>query len=137
MTHGGVEPDISGFLMYYEASRKHDEVKGTLDLSPIHSLNTTLMAKISKDTYPDTLYGLRNNFNFQIGPDVSWDIAPGLNAHSYYTYQQVYYEQSSLYTSAGTGLGPTGTGFNVPWTNKSTDSVHTFGVTMDWQAVPE
>jgi MtrB/PioB family decaheme-associated outer membrane protein len=91
LTNGAVGPNPAGFIVFFEASRKHDEVKATLDLSPLHSVNTTFMGKISKDTYPDTLYGLRNNFNFQIGPDVSWDVAPGLNAHGYYTYQQVYY----------------------------------------------
>lgn len=29
------------------------------------------------------------------------------------------------------------TGAPGPWTNKTTDSVHTFGPTADWQAIPE
>ena len=64
-------------------------------------------------------------------------MAPGLTTHGYYTYQQLRFEQASLYASAGTGLGPTGTGFSIPYTNKNTDSVHTVGVTMDWQSIPE
>jgi MtrB/PioB family decaheme-associated outer membrane protein len=135
LTNGGVNPDTpSAFLVFFEASRKHDEVKGTLDYAPIHSVNTTLMVKFSNDNYPDTQNGLRNNYNFLIGPDVSWDISPSLTAHGYYTYQQVYYEQSSLYTSGSNFT--TGNGYYVPWTNKTTDSVHTLGVTMDWQAIP-
>jgi MtrB/PioB family decaheme-associated outer membrane protein len=135
-TNGGVEPDITGTVMYFEASRTHDEVKATLDFSPIHSLNTTVMTKFSHDSYPGTTYGLRDNHNFLVGPDVSWDVSAAVNAHAYYTYQQIYYEQSSLYTS-GTAFGPTGTGYYVPWTNKTTDSVHTFGMTADWRAIPE
>ncbi|HBK05295.1 MAG TPA: hypothetical protein DDZ81_05455 [Acetobacteraceae bacterium] len=138
LTNGGVNADTPpNFLMYFEASRKHDELKGTLDYSPVHSVNTTLMAKISNDNYLNSSNGLRNNFNFQIGPDVSWDISPGLTTHGYYTFQQVYYEQSSVYNSAGNGLCATCTGYYVPWMNQTTDSVHTIGITMDWQAIPD
>jgi len=136
LSGGGVNADIAGTVMYFEASRKHDEEKATLDFSPIHSLNTTVMTKFSHDVYPGTIYGLRNNHNFQIGPDLAWEMTPALNTHAYYTYQQIYYEQASLYTS-GTNFGPTGTGYYVPWTNKTTDSVHTVGVTADWQAIPD
>jgi MtrB/PioB family decaheme-associated outer membrane protein len=137
MTNGGVNPDTPpAFLMYFEASRKHDEVKGTLDWSPIHSLNTTLMVRLANDTYPDTQNGLRNNFNFEIGPDVSWDILPNLTTHAFYTFQQIHYVQSSVYSS-GTNLSATGTGYYVPWTNTSNDVVHTVGVTADWKAIPD
>jgi MtrB/PioB family decaheme-associated outer membrane protein len=136
LTNGGVNPDTpSAFLLFFEASRKHDEVKGTLDFSPIHSLNATLMAKFSNDVYPQSQNGLRSNYNFQIGPDVSWDVTPDLTVHGYYTYQQVYYEQASLYTT-GTNF-TTGTGYYVPWTNKTTDSVHTLGLTMDWRPIAD
>jgi MtrB/PioB family decaheme-associated outer membrane protein len=126
----------SGFLMYFEASRRHDEVKATLDLSPTNTLTASLMVKYSNDFYPNDQYGLRNNHNIEVGPDVSWQITSAINAHAYYTYQQIYYDQSSLYVS-GTNYGPTGTGYYVPWTAQSTDSVQTFGVTMDWQAIPD
>ena len=137
LSNGAVTPNTTGLIVFFEASRKHDEVKATLDFSPMQQFNTTLMAKISKDTYPDSLYGLRNNMNFQIGPDVSWDVGPGLSAHAFYTYQQLHYEQASVYASAGTGTGPAGTGFLVNYTNKNTNSVHTLGLTTDWQAIPE
>ncbi len=137
LTNGGVGADPASFLMYSEASRKRDEVKATLDMSPMAGVGTTVMFKYASDTYPGTIYGLRNNNNFEIGPDASWDISRALNAHAYYTYQQIFYEQASLYSSPGNGLGATNTGYYVPWTNKSTDSVHTFGVAVNWQAVPE
>jgi MtrB/PioB family decaheme-associated outer membrane protein len=137
MTNGGVNADPSGFLMYFEASRKHDEAKITLDYSPVNSFNATVMAKLSNDTYPGTVYGLRNNFNFQFGPDVAWDITPNLKTHAYYTLQQVFFEQGELYSSAGNGTCATCTGYYVPWTNKTTDMVHTFGLSADWQAIPD
>ena len=100
-------------LIYFEASRRHDELKGTLDMSPTHTMTTSLMAKFSNDAYPGGQYGLRNNHNFSIGPDVSWDITPAISSHAYYTYQQIFYDQASLYVS-GTNYGPSGTGYYVP-----------------------
>ena len=126
----------TGMLMYFEASRKHDDVKASIDLSPTHTLTTTLMAKFSKDTYPDGQYGLRNNHNVEVGPDVSWQITPAINAHAFYTFQQIYYDQTSIYTS-GTNFTSTGTGYYVPWTANSTDTVHTVGVNLDWQAIQD
>jgi MtrB/PioB family decaheme-associated outer membrane protein len=131
----GVGPDITGFLMYFEASRKHDEVKGTIDVSPTHDLTTTLMAKFSNDVYPGGQYGLRNNHNIQVGPDISWQPTPALSGHAFYTFQQTFYDTNDLYQS-GT-FPPTGTGFYVPYTTKTTDSVHTLGLTMDWQAIQD
>ncbi len=72
------------------------------------------MVTFANDRYPDTTYGLRNNHNIEIGPNVSWQITPALNAHGYYTFQQIYYDQASLYTS-GTNFGPSGSGYDVPW----------------------
>ncbi len=131
----GVGPDISGFLMYFEASRKHDEIKGTLDVSPSHVVTTTLMVKYSNDVYPIGQYGLRNNHNIEVGPDVSWQITPVTNMHAYYTFQQIYYGENDLYQSGS--FPPTGTGYYVPYTTKTTDSVHTFGLTLDWHVIPE
>ena len=137
MTGGGVNPDTpTAFLMYFEASRVHDEVKATVDYAPVHSVNTTLMMKLAHDNYPDSQNGLRNNTNFEISPDVSWDISSNLTTHAFYTFQQIHYEQSSLYSS-GTNYTATGTGYYVPWTNSSDDTVHTFGLTADWKAIPD
>jgi MtrB/PioB family decaheme-associated outer membrane protein len=133
----GGQSEIQGILMYFEASRKHDEVKGTIDVSPLPNVTATLMTKFSNDVYPRGQYGLRNNNNVEVGPDVSWQVSPALNAHAYYTFQQIYYDQSSIYNSVGTGLGPTGTGYFAQYTAKTTDQVHTLGMTLDWQAIQD
>jgi len=138
LTNGGVGPDTPpGFMVYFEASRIHDDVKASVDVSPTSTLTGSLMMKFSSDRYPNSTDGLRNNRNIEIGPDVSWQPTPALLAHAFYTFQQIYNDQSSLYTSAGTGTGPTGTGYYVPWTNKTTDAVHTAGVSLDWQAITD
>lgn len=131
----GTGPDISGFLVYFEASRRHDEVKGTIDYSPTHTVTATLMTKFSNDVYPSGQYGLRDNHNIEIGPDVSWQPTEAAAVHAFYTFQQIYYASDDLYQS-GT-FPPTGTGYYVPYSTKTTDSVHTAGITADWKAIPD
>jgi MtrB/PioB family decaheme-associated outer membrane protein len=133
--------DPTNFLLFYEASRKHDEVKATLDVSPTNDLTASLIVKFSNDKYPDNSTGLRNNHNIIVGPDVSWQIGKSLTAHAFYTYQQIFYSQSSIYQSPNPPATPaptaTNTQFSVPWTANTTDSVQTFGVNVDWQAIPD
>ena len=133
---GDTARDPAGFVMYFETSRKHDDVKGTIDLSPLNNLTASLMAKFSKDTYPDESTGLRDNHNLVIGPDVNWQVSPGLSVHAFYTFQQLFYDQTSIYESSTTAP-PTASQFVAPWTAKTTDSVHTAGVSLDWQAIPD
>jgi MtrB/PioB family decaheme-associated outer membrane protein len=134
---GDTARDPAGFYMYFETSRKHDEIKTSLDYAPVNSVNVTLMAKAAKDTYPGSTYGLRNNNNFVVGPDVSWQVTPTLSTHAFYSYQSLQYEQASLYESSTTAALSATTGYAVPWTNKTTDDVHTAGISADWQAIKD
>ena len=133
-----VEP--SNFLMFFQASRKHDEIRGTLDAQPFEAVSTSMIARFSKDNYPSSALGLRSNYNLSVGPDVSWQVSNDITAHAYYTYQQIYYNQSSIYQSPGAPSIPaptaTNTQYSVPYNAKTTDSVHTFGANVDWAAIP-
>lgn len=130
------ESEPLGMVLYYLASREHNEVKSTIDFSPNEKIASSLMVRYSSDHYPDSTYGMRDNTNLAIGPDVQYQVTPAVNLHAYYTFQQIYFNQNSLYASAGTGLGPTGTGFSAPWNLKTTDQTHTAGITVDWQVIP-
>jgi MtrB/PioB family decaheme-associated outer membrane protein len=129
------ENDPAGFLQYFETSRIHDDVKATIDLSPLNNLSSSFLVKFSNDTYPRGSTGLRNNHNLVLGPDFNWQVMPGLSAHAFYNYQEIFYEQSSLYESNTTGATLTAGQFIVPWNAKTTDSVHTLGATLEWQAI--
>jgi len=137
---GDPQADPYGFMTFFDASRNRNEVKGTLDFSPLNDLTASLMVKYDNDTYPDGSYGLRNNHNISVGPDVNWQVTPALSAHAFYTYQQIYYDQSSIYQSTtGSGLPytPTASQYIVPFSNKTTNSVQTAGLTLDWQAIKD
>lgn len=133
---GDNQHDPATFLMYFESSRVHDDAKVTVDYSPVNGVTATLLAKYSVDRYPDSAYGLRNNHNLVVGPDVNWQVTPNLSAHAFYSFQQIYYEQNSVYESSTTAA-PTASQFVVPWSAKSTDSVHNAGLSVDWKAIPD
>jgi hypothetical protein len=130
----------ANLLVFNMVSRNHEEVKGTIDLSPVENFTTTLMVKFANDRYPAG-YGLQNNRNLVVGPDVYWQVNSTVSAHAFYTYQQLFYEQTSIYQSPnppGTPApSPTNTQFSVPWNLHTTNNVQTFGVNVDWQAIPD
>jgi MtrB/PioB family decaheme-associated outer membrane protein len=134
-----VEP--SNLLMFFESSRKRDELKATVDIPTVSAVTASLIAKVDRDTYPANNYGLRNNYNFTTGPDVAWQVTEAITTHAFYNYQQIYYNTGSIYQSpnppAIPAPTPTNTNFSVPWNMKTTDHVHTVGLNTDWQAIPD
>ncbi len=129
------QTELKSLVMYSEASRTHDEVKSLLDFQPLDSVSVSLMGKVAKDSYPTNSSGMRSNYNASIGPDISWQVSKEMSVHAYYTYQQIYYNQSSIYSTGTTGTG--GTGAYVPYNMQTTDSVQSLGVNADWQVIPE
>ena len=127
----GAEP--AGFYMFFEAPRVRDEVKGLFDLSPQGPLTGSLMVKYAKDRYTDSTYGLRDNSNFTVGPDIAWKPRADFSAHAYYTYQRINRDNASLYSSGNAAT----TGYFVPYTEKTKDSTQTLGVSADWAAIPD
>jgi len=138
---GIAENEFFGFVNYYLASRRREEVKTTIDYAITNNLTATLIGKADVDTYPNSQLGLKDNNNFSIGPDLSYQIASNMSVHGYYTYQMLFFNQSSAVTNAfcnGNGQTLTAPGApctsNGAWTGKNTDTTHTAGMSFDWQA---
>ncbi len=129
------QTELASLVMYSEASRTHDDVKTTIDVQALQDVTFSVMGKFSKDSYPASAKGMRSNYNAEVSPDVSWQATKSLTAHAFYTYQQIYYNQASQYSTGTVGTG--GTGALVPYNAQTTDSVQTFGVNVDWQAIPD
>ena len=119
--------DPKNFLMFYETSRKHAEFKASVDATPFDGVSVSLMGKLSQDTYPANSLGMRNNHNFSVGPDIAWDITKALSLHAFYNYQEIYYDESALYTTGSLSL---------PFKIADTDSAQTLGVDVEWKAIP-
>jgi MtrB/PioB family decaheme-associated outer membrane protein len=137
------EKDVYGFYDYFLASRRRDEIKFSTDYAPLPGFNATITAKADYDFYPQsaTGLGLKSNNNYSIGPDIDYQVNPRLNLHAFYTYQLIYFDQSSLVTNAGcngngTSLTPgAGCNGNGAWTGKNNNATHTVGFGADWQAM--
>jgi MtrB/PioB family decaheme-associated outer membrane protein len=133
--------DPSNFMMFYEASRRHGEVKAMVDATPFDGMSVSLFGKAARDTYPaaSNTLGLRNNRNLSVGPDVAWEVSKNLQLHAFYTYQQLYFDEAALYSSGYTASTNTvsATGYYTPYKLQDTNSVQTVGVSADWQAIPQ
>ena len=136
---GAAENEFSGFVNYYEASRRREEVKGMIDFPVGPKVTATVIGKADYDRYPNSALGLRNNNNFSIGPDLTYQIASNLSAHGYYTYQMIFFNQASAVSNAacngsGTTLvtGPAPCLNNGTWVGRNVDQTHTAGLTLDW-----
>ena len=132
--------EFAGFVNYYEASRKREEVKGTIDFPIGPKMTATVMGAADYDRYPNSALGLRNNNNFSIGPDFTYQFASNLSAHGYYTYQMIFFDQANAVSNAAcNGNGTTLTVGAAPcqnngtWVGRNMDSTHTAGLSLDWQ----
>ena len=138
--NNGANLDFNGLFKFFEASRTRDEVKGTLDFSPDHSLSGAFMIKYDNDDYTRSTLGMRNNDSISLGPDLTWQPTDDLTLHGYYTFQRVYYNQNDVYwtTTTCNSNGSTMTAAcNGQWNGKTTDQVHTVGFDAEWKAIPD
>src|ERR1019366_2801470 len=68
------QTEPAGLAIFFEASRIHDEVKSSVDVSPSKDVTASLFVTFANDHYPNSTYGLTNNSNVTVGPDVSWQV---------------------------------------------------------------
>ena len=143
--------DYYGYYNYYVASRRRDEVKGTLDYAPgpespflkLPGLTISLQGKFDYDFYPVSALGLKSNNNISIGPDITYEVSKTLSFHAFYTYEQLFFNTNSLVTNAtcnGNGTTLTagaGCTSNGTWNQKTDDQTSTFGASVEWQPIPD
>ena len=143
--------DFFGFYDYYLASRRRDEVKGTIDYAPgpespflrVPGLTISLVGKADYDYYPSSALGLKSNNSLSIGPDISYEFSKTLSMHAFYEFQQLFFNTNSLVSNAvcngsGTTLTPgPGCTSNGSWNQKTDDITHTVGASVDWQPIPD
>jgi MtrB/PioB family decaheme-associated outer membrane protein len=139
LTGSPLSNDFQGLVQYFEATRRRNEAKAQLDYSPLHNLTATFSAKFRDDTYPRSILGLQSNYNISVGPDIQWDIMPGMSLHAYYMFERYYFHQNDIYWTTSTcnssGTLPQPPGCNGLWNGKTTDNAQTVGVTLGWQPV--
>lgn len=109
---------------YNYAARQQDEVKASVTwaLSPDLSLDNS--AGWTSNAYPNSAYGVTEDHIISVGPNLGWNVAPGLATNFYYSYQEIF-TAVTINARAGT------TG--VEWALKNKDAVHTIGGGAQWQ----
>lgn len=127
--------NASGTRIFYEANRTRDEIKGRLSASPLDTVSVGFDSRFTNNHYSETLYGLTNDYSIEAGPDVTYTPLPNLNLHAFYTYEQIYRGKNGQVLITANNGTTNVTIANTTWTQKSTDSTHTLGLSGDWQAL--
>ena len=109
---------------YNYAARRQDEVKGTLTWALSQDVSVDNTASWTNNFYPNSTYGVTEDHIIAIGPNLGWNVAPGINTHLYYQYQEIFTAVTIQASTAANGL---------IWKLKNEDSVHTVGGGAEWQ----
>jgi MtrB/PioB family decaheme-associated outer membrane protein len=116
-----------GVGMYYLAARTRDEVKGNVSAGITDSVTVGLNGRLSKDNYPNSLFGVTNDHTYSAGPDVSFVHSKSVTSHFFYTFEEVYTAMNST-----TSNNLAATSQRTDWTLNNKDTVHTVGMDTDW-----
>lgn len=122
---------------YHLTDRERDEFSASLNVFPSDIIGISLLAKASRNEYPDAVVGLTNSDDANFAVDLSYSPQSYWKASLYYNYDQ-FDNENKGYTRLGF---PFSTPFypesvRIPglnWTVKSEDRVNTLGGVMDWQ----
>jgi MtrB/PioB family decaheme-associated outer membrane protein len=119
--------NMPGSGMYYLAARTRDEAKSTVSADLGHDLSGGLTFKFYNDHYPDSFFGVTNDYKVAGGPDLTYSPSKDLSLALYYTYEEIFTDQKFSSTNVATAA-------HTNWTLANRDSVHTLGAKADWQA---
>lgn len=122
--------DANGLKHYSEAPRTRNEVRGDVSWMPRGDLSLSVSGRWYNDDYSDTLYGITEDNGVVISPDLAWQPTKNFSAHLFYTYERIYYRLDDVVNVSGSGSPPT----RFFWTLGTPNTVHTAGVSGDWQA---
>lgn len=136
---------------YYQAPRISDTVIVRGDFAPAGNLSASLFLKYVNEryTYPPVPSvpgiapngdwnlvgrgeGIKKDYTFTVGPDISYRPNEDVNLHLYYTYERIFFNNlgNGACAESNTGTCAGSAGF---FQNTYTSSVHTAGVSADWQ----
>lgn len=125
VTNGQVQ---NSSMPFYEAPRTSDRVKLRADYMPADQWTIGANARYEANhyNYSSTITGTQRDYNTSAGPDITYSPTKAISLHGFYTYEEIYY------VNRGNGV-PSTLNKNYGWSAATTDSVHTAGVSADWQ----
>jgi MtrB/PioB family decaheme-associated outer membrane protein len=97
---------------------------------PQDRLSLNLDVEYSKDDYPDMVLGLTQADVLTFTPNLSYTFSPSLSASAYYTYEKLSSDQNGLEWIT---VPPV----SSPWTSSDRNLTQTFGLGVNWKAIPD
>jgi MtrB/PioB family decaheme-associated outer membrane protein len=113
--------------VHYDAPRTRNEYRGNVSWMPTNNVSLDIMGRYYNDDYPKTLFGITKDYAWEITPDLAYQVSRTLSAHLFYTYERIYYRLDNV-------VGPDGGGDPFFWSLGTPNTVHTVGMSGDWQA---
>jgi len=118
--------NVANLGMYYLDARTRDEAKTHLSAGVTSDITVGVNGSFYYDHYPEAAYGYSNDHGFTMGPDVTYSPNKALQAHLFYTFEEVFSDQNAI-TSTST------TAARTDWTLGNQDTIHTVGFDTSWQ----
>ncbi len=125
-TPNGAQPIVA----FFEAKRTQDVLKARLTDEIGDDLEVGVEGRYTANHYPGTNYGLTEDHNITVGPDVTYNPTPEITTSAFYNYEQIF---RNLIGSLGNAGAPSATTWLGPWTEQTNDQVHTLGLQADWK----
>lgn len=119
--------NFSGFMPFFEASRKQFLGKASTTWDATEQLSMTLGGKYTSDIFPDSQYGVQNGNSWSLNLDGSYAYSQEGSVIAYATQQSMQRNLVNYYSStSSTGVGPyPGAG---GWTNNLKTNTTTLGL---------
>ena len=118
-----------------EADRDRHRVDALLQLTPTEVITITPTASYRHDDYYNSTLGLQDAESYELGFDIGWTPAPGMNVNAGYSYDRNDQRQRSRSRDvAGTAT------LDFPdfdWVSKNNDTFHTIYATVRATLIPE
>ncbi|MBI2836928.1 MAG: MtrB/PioB family decaheme-associated outer membrane protein [Acidobacteria bacterium] len=109
-------------LRYDEANLNQNLLKANVELAPGDKTTIGLTIGYGKDEYPDSKFGLQEGKTFDVGVDLSYDIAERSSLGLYFDHNQLNAFQRSRQSGSTPSTDP-----NADWTADMTDTIDTVG----------
>ena len=117
---------------YNLADRERHQGKGGVTFSATPALALSASGGFAQDIYANSLIGLRRSKSLAADADVSYVAGKQLTASAFYGFERIRSDQNG-YLIFDTRFGNP----SRDWSVQNRDTVHSAGVRLSWQAVPE
>jgi MtrB/PioB family decaheme-associated outer membrane protein len=134
-------PDERASLEFPELRKfdQADRISNRVDLlgqiTPRDDLAFTLTGSLATADYDNTDFGLESDESYSVGGETAWQALSWLGVSTWYTFENIRYEQSSRFRTI-VGGAPVDDPVN-DWSSLSKDQVHNLGFDVDLVLVPD